>query len=273
MVKEFCCENKRKAYELIESTNSRLMGASTNETKKRWQIVRAFIPFLSTYDKVKMNKAVRDYKEEKGVARDYLQEVKKRLDDCNCVEEKEGRFNKLELHLDTLLAEVDRVRKEMTGWKKEREESVTITEKEKDYFASTLPEWTIDHIPGRHFWNKNANEQKLGNLIRKGVSLGSDGGGYKKSRKEGVIEKIKGSPNEWSFKRLEIASGDREKKRNLLIHDSCEFRDGKLVREYGKFHYKKSFTKEELKEIKQTKNKNYHNRLITQVEIPPKEKD
>jgi len=221
--------------------------------KKSWQIVRAFVPFLSTYDKVKMNKAVRDYKKEKEVARDYLQEVKKRLDDCNCVEEKEGRFNKLELHLDTLLAEVDRVRKEMVGWKREREESVIIIEKEKDYFASTLPEWTVDHIPGRRFWNKNADEQKLGNLIRKEGSLSLDGGGYRKARKEGVIEKIKENPNEWSFKRLEIARRDREKKSNLLIHDSCECRDGKLVREYGKFHYKKSFTKEELKEFKEAK--------------------
>ncbi|CAI2187375.1 20128_t:CDS:2, partial [Funneliformis geosporum] len=156
-----------------------------------------------------MNKAVRDYKEDKGVARDYLQEVKRRLNGCNCVEEKEGRFDKLESNLETLLAEVDRVRKEM----------------------------------------------KLGNLVRKERSLGSDGGGYKKARKEG---------------RLEITIGDREKKSNLLIHDSCEFRDGKLVREYGKFHYKKSFTKEELKKFKEAKKKNYHNRLIVQVEVPPK---
>jgi hypothetical protein len=39
------------------------MGVSDKETSTGGQVFRAFVPFLSTYDKVKMNKAVKEYKE------------------------------------------------------------------------------------------------------------------------------------------------------------------------------------------------------------------
>jgi len=39
------------------------MGSSTNETSAEGQIFRAFVPFASTYDKVQLNEAIRDYKE------------------------------------------------------------------------------------------------------------------------------------------------------------------------------------------------------------------
>ena len=73
---------------------------------------------------------------------------------------------------------------------------------------------------------------------------------------------------------MKIAGEDRDKKTNLLVHDSCKFMDGELVIDYyGKFHYKKSFTKKEIKEIKQAKKMNSHSQLKTQIEVSPKEKD
>ncbi|CAI2188470.1 2641_t:CDS:2 [Funneliformis geosporum] len=161
-----------------------------------------------------MNKAVRDYKEEKRVARDYLQLIKTGLDDCNCVEEKEGRFDKLESNLD-----------------------------------------------------KSRSVPPASNLIKKGELLKFGEGRYPKVREEEIIKKIAEDPNAWSFKRLKIAGGKRDKRTNLLVHDSCKFTDGELVMDYGKFHYKKSFMKEELKKFKEAKKKNYHNLLIVQEGI------